>query len=85
MHMTAEIKAIIHNALSEDIGTGDVTSASIIPPSTHLRGAFLAKAHGIIAGLEVVREVFAQVDETASSPPNAWPSTFCSACRGSPP
>ncbi len=64
MHMTAEIKGIIRNALSEDIGTGDVTSASIIPASTHLRGDFLAKATGVIAGLDIVREVFAQVDET---------------------
>ncbi len=64
MHMTAEIKEIIRNALSEDIGPGDVTSASIIPPSTHLGGDFLAKATGVIAGLEVVREVFAQVDQT---------------------
>ncbi len=60
--VTDEIKRIVEHALEEDIGSGDVTSVPIIPPSTHLSGQFLVKADGVIAGLGVVGQVFAQVD-----------------------
>jgi len=39
-----------------------VTSLSIVPSSTGLMGEFLTKAPGVIAGLGVVGEVFAQVE-----------------------
>lgn len=61
--ITEEIQRIVRNALEEDIGPGDVTSIPIIPPTAHLTGVFLVKAErGVIAGLEVVGEVFRQVD-----------------------
>jgi nicotinate-nucleotide pyrophosphorylase (carboxylating) len=62
MAITEGIKHIIALALAEDVGSGDVTSMAIIPPDARLRGAFLVKASGVIAGLEVVGQVFAQVD-----------------------
>lgn len=63
MIITDDIKRIIANALAEDIGCGDVTSVPIIPSSTQLAGEFLVKAPGVIAGLGIVGEVFAQIDE----------------------
>ena len=57
------VRHIVRDALVEDIGTGDVTSKPIIPATAHLRGEFLAKAGGVVAGLGVVAEVFRQVDE----------------------
>lgn len=62
MRITDEIRRIVANALAEDIGSGDVTSTPIISPSTRLRGEFLVKADGIIAGLAVAWQTFAQVD-----------------------
>jgi nicotinate-nucleotide pyrophosphorylase (carboxylating) len=62
MSLSPEIREIVQRALAEDIGPGDVTSVPIIPPTTHLQGAFLVKAPGVVAGLEVVGEVLAQVD-----------------------
>ena len=59
-----QIQRIVQLALQEDVRDGDVTSEPIIPPATHLSGEFLAKAPGVIAGLDVVREVFQQVDDT---------------------
>jgi len=56
------IKAAIQRALEEDIGSGDVTSIAIIPPTQRLRGELLVKAPGVIAGLEVARQVFISVD-----------------------
>ncbi len=59
----AQIQDIVARALAEDIGPGDVTSLATIPPNTLLEGQFLAKADGIVAGIEVAIEVFRQVDE----------------------
>ena len=58
-----QIKAIVQRALAEDVGSGDVTSQWILPPEIRVYGRFLAKAQGVLAGLEVVRQVFRQVDE----------------------
>lgn len=60
--ITIAMKQAIANALVEDIGPGDVTSLATITPDTNLEGYFLAKAEGVVAGLAVVGDVFAQVD-----------------------
>ncbi len=57
-----DIEHIIHNALAEDIGSGDVTASGTIPAHAVLRGQFLAKADGVVAGLAVVQRVFALLD-----------------------
>ncbi|MHB1318043.1 MAG: carboxylating nicotinate-nucleotide diphosphorylase [Anaerolineae bacterium] len=64
MNLELEIREIVRRALEEDLGSGDVTSVPIIPPAARLYGEFLAKERGILAGMDVVREVFRQVDET---------------------
>lgn len=58
-----QISAIVQRALAEDVGSGDITSQWILPPEMGVHGHFLAKAQGVLAGLEVVRQVFRQVDE----------------------
>lgn len=63
MTVSERIKHIIAEALAEDIGPGDVTSEAIVSAKDYLEGHFLVKAPGVIAGLEVVGQVFAQVDE----------------------
>jgi nicotinate-nucleotide pyrophosphorylase (carboxylating) len=57
-----EIARIIRIALAEDIGAGDVTSLATIPEDAQFQGDLVAKADGIVAGLEVARRVFAQLD-----------------------
>ena len=57
-----EIQAIIRRALEEDIGSGDVTSAWTLPDELQLRGKVMAKATGVVAGLEVAGMVFAALD-----------------------
>lgn len=69
MAVSPEIQRIVRNALAEDVGTGDVTSVPIIPPTARLEGRFLVKARGVIAGLDVVGEVFAQVDPAIAYAP----------------
>jgi nicotinate-nucleotide pyrophosphorylase (carboxylating) len=57
------IKSIVQRALDEDLGDGDVTTLCTIPADATLTGRFIAKAEGIIAGLEVARLTFALIDE----------------------
>ncbi len=52
----------ITRALSEDIGSGDATSESTIPPDATMHGNIIAKQRGVIAGLDVAIAVCAHVD-----------------------
>ena len=52
----------IQRALEEDIGTGDVTTDSIVPGDAMLRGRIVAKQSGVIAGLNVARAVFMEIE-----------------------
>ncbi|HWR61649.1 MAG TPA: carboxylating nicotinate-nucleotide diphosphorylase [Clostridia bacterium] len=56
------IDGIIKNALEEDLGWGDVTTASTIPEAAAIKGNFIAKAEGIVCGIDVCRRVFEIVD-----------------------
>lgn len=61
--LSDQIDAIIRNALQEDLGDGDVTTLSTVPADLVLRGRFVAKADGILAGVEVARRVFFLLDQ----------------------
>ncbi len=58
----ALIKKAVREALKEDIGRGDVTTEILFPKKINTRAVIQAKQEGIIAGLQVVRTVFKQVD-----------------------
>jgi nicotinate-nucleotide pyrophosphorylase (carboxylating) len=53
---------IIRAALAEDLGSGDITSETTVPAAAVARGVFLAKAHGVVAGLWLPAAVFAELD-----------------------
>lgn len=53
---------VIRRALAEDIGDGDHTSLATIPAGAYGKAHLLVKDHGIIAGIDVARRVFALVD-----------------------
>lgn len=55
---------LIERALEEDIAHGDITTLNLIPAEQKARGVFLAKAPGIVAGIEVSRAVFSYLDPT---------------------
>ena len=58
-----QLMPIVQRALDEDLGDGDVTTLCTIPEDATLTGRFIAKADGIIAGMEVARLTFALIDE----------------------
>ncbi|MGM0369819.1 MAG: carboxylating nicotinate-nucleotide diphosphorylase [Bacillota bacterium] len=53
-----KLKEIIKNALEEDIGTGDLTTTTLIPANQTSQAVIKAKEAGVIAGLEVAKLVF---------------------------
>lgn len=57
---------LIDLALAEDIGSGDVTSSYFVPECREVRGLILAKAEGVVAGVEIAAEVFKRVDDRIS-------------------
>lgn len=58
-------RGLVRDALAEDRGRGDATSAATIPVGQRARGVIVAKAPIVIAGLAVAAETFAQADSTA--------------------
>jgi nicotinate-nucleotide pyrophosphorylase (carboxylating) len=55
---------IVKYALSEDVGTGDITTLNAVPSGIHARAALVVKEIGVIAGLDVARLTFREADAT---------------------
>jgi nicotinate-nucleotide pyrophosphorylase (carboxylating) len=60
--LDAEIAAIIGRALSEDIGTGDVTTNCLVPAESSATAKIIARQDGILSGLAVAQAVFLTLD-----------------------
>lgn len=63
------VKEIIGRALREDVGTGDITTASIVSENYVTIGFIRSKEPGVAAGLEVSGEVFKQLNSDISFQP----------------
>jgi nicotinate-nucleotide pyrophosphorylase (carboxylating) len=64
--LPVEITDSIRRALAEDIGSGDVTTDSIVPANASLRGRIIAKQDGVVAGLSIAEAVWHELDERVS-------------------
>jgi len=60
--LSVEISECIRRALAEDIGSGDVTTDSIVPVHASLRGRIIAKQNGVVAGLRVAESVWLELE-----------------------
>jgi nicotinate-nucleotide pyrophosphorylase (carboxylating) len=58
------VETLIELALQEDLGAGDWTTDSLIPPDHQSRGAILAQAEGILCGVEIAKRVFQRLDSS---------------------
>ncbi len=56
------LRDLIRRALEEDIGGGDATTLALIPRDARGRGAIITRRDCRLAGLEIAREVFRQLD-----------------------
>jgi nicotinate-nucleotide pyrophosphorylase (carboxylating) len=54
---------VVHRALDEDLGRGDLTSRSLVRYGINARGSFIAKQDLVLAGLEIADLVFGWFDE----------------------
>ena len=59
-----DLNNFIKNALIEDVGDGDHSSLASIPKNTTNKAHLLVKDNGIIAGIELAKMIFNEVDET---------------------
>ena len=63
-HLVAEAARA---ALVEDLGrAGDITTQATIPATARARAVIAARAEGVVAGLELAREAFRQIDAAIS-------------------
>ena len=60
-----QLSTIIQNALKEDIGEGDHSTLSCIPAGQQGKAVLKVKQEGILAGLEIAREIFAYLQPSA--------------------
>ncbi len=50
-------------ALKEDLGKGDITTDSIIPPDAQTLGIIFPKEDGVLCGVHIARYVFEEIDK----------------------
>jgi nicotinate-nucleotide pyrophosphorylase (carboxylating) len=55
---------VIDIALKEDIGSGDITTSLLISADKKVEAVIKAKDDGIIAGLEIAKQVFVRLDSS---------------------
>ena len=53
---------LVKYALSEDVGTGDITTLNVLPSRVAARASIVARAPGVIAGVDVARLAFREAD-----------------------
>jgi len=58
----AELDAKLREFLSEDVGSGDVTTDSIVPPDTVVAAEIVVRSECVVSGLAVSRRVFELLD-----------------------
>jgi len=56
------VELIVKNALAEDVGSGDITTALTVPAHARAEAVIVARANGVLAGVDVARAVFATID-----------------------
>ena len=60
--MEPSVLALIRAAITEDVGTGDVTSLYFIPADSRSRAEIVAREPGIVSGAEIAVTVFKDID-----------------------
>jgi nicotinate-nucleotide pyrophosphorylase (carboxylating) len=53
---------LVKFALSEDVGTGDVTTLNAVPANVGARAAIVAKQPGVVSGIDIAGMTFREVD-----------------------
>lgn len=62
----AAFTELVRQALAEDVGAADITTAATVSSSQQARAVVLAKSRCVVAGLDVAFEAFRQLDPAVS-------------------
>lgn len=57
------VDSLIRAALREDIGTGDITTLSVIPSDARAHGRYIAKEDGVLCGMDIAERVYRLLGE----------------------
>jgi nicotinate-nucleotide pyrophosphorylase (carboxylating) len=60
-------RELLRKSLEEDLGSGDVTTDTIVPAGKQARGQLISKAPLVLAGIDLFIEVFRLLDPSASA------------------
>jgi len=60
------MKDIINRALKEDIGKEDITTKCLVPPDMRAKAIIISKEDGILAGVDIAKQVFASLNGEVS-------------------
>lgn len=66
MEISSSVIDLIHRALEEDIGPGDITTSLLIPEDNESRALYISKGNFVLAGLPFVKEVLRILDPSIS-------------------
>ncbi len=55
-----DLRALVARALAEDVGDGDLTAESTVPPGARARARLVQKSPGVLFGLDAAQEAFRQ-------------------------
>lgn len=58
------VARVVKEALEEDVGPGDVTTAAVVPANAQLRASARARSKLVVAGLPVFEAVFAALSDS---------------------
>ena len=58
------VREAVHRALTEDVGEGDATTLSLVPPRLGAEAVIVAREECVVAGLAVAASVFREVDDS---------------------
>jgi nicotinate-nucleotide pyrophosphorylase (carboxylating) len=62
----AVLARVVEQALSEDVGSGDLTTDAIVPADTRRRARLLLQQPGVVSGVPVAEAVFRALDSDVS-------------------
>jgi nicotinate-nucleotide pyrophosphorylase (carboxylating) len=60
------LEPVVRVALAEDVGSGDVTTESVVPADVRCRATLVLEEPGVVCGVDAVRAVFAALDPDVS-------------------
>jgi nicotinate-nucleotide pyrophosphorylase (carboxylating) len=66
----SKFEHLIDEALKEDVGNGDHSTLSCIPPEQKGKAVLKIKQHGVLAGMNVGRKIFEYLEPSSTFNPN---------------